>query len=75
MGDRATSHRVWHQPRLLPRIVGMRPVAWRMYQRAAGVALAPPTEAEKHDAILLLAENYYDDVGDEAFRILDEYGR
>lgn len=65
----ATFDRAYQYP--LARIMPLRPV----YRRLVTGQTGPPTDEEKADAILLLAEPYQDDVGDEAFRILDEYGR
>ena len=51
-----------------------RPVYLRYVRRRNGFPLDPPSDAEKSDAIRLLAEPYMwaDEVGDEAFRIFME---
>lgn len=49
-----------------------RPVYDRLLRRKHAMALEPPTEAEKRDAILILEDTWEDELSEEALRILDE---
>jgi hypothetical protein len=49
-----------------------RPVYHRYLMRKHQMQLAPPSEEEKRDAILILKDPYEDELSEEALRILDE---
>lgn len=56
--------------------MAMRPMTFRTMRRMAGAELGPPSDMEKHDAILVLSEDFDEDdpMHLEAFRVFDEAG-
>jgi hypothetical protein len=52
-----------------------RPIYERLLRRKHHMPLDPPNEAERRDAILILADPWDDELTVEALRVLDEAGR
>lgn len=77
--DRASERRLVQAAREIPAVdperIAPRPVWRRVMLRTIGAPLPEPTDADKHDAILVLHEGGDDELAVEALRILDEAGQ